>query len=403
MEYQMNLRKLGVMIHRYRIARLNSPQGDDFRQEKFLNCSSDHPFFDVQAGFPVCSRGTMLRLENGKNIREEELYRFFLGKLGLVYAYSPLREQQFRDCFNAFDAIVTEGTLRQLDHLALPAGPSGNVLYDFYDRLLLALYRFYTLALFPSVEMMDEIGELWFCVPETIRPLAKILILSAYSAHPFYDQIDLHPIIRKFPSHPLEILACTFATVAKERFLLSGRLMDRYEGIGCKGELPGLLQALIQSFTTTILRHTSHPVFVAMPDTSHPLTRLYLETLVFHLGKHAVEHDDFPKARDYFDWLGNCGEPFGIFSALIMDHPYTGALPANPRLLRLTGSMAELSTATKEQRLAILMLRILPNLSERERFISIFLRIEIIALVHNTQRYKSAYTYLSRFDALRKA
>ncbi|TFG81978.1 MAG: hypothetical protein E4G74_03355, partial [Erysipelotrichales bacterium] len=88
MEYEMNLRKIGVMIHYYRLLRKNSSHRDDFKQDGFLVSSPSHPFFDIQPGFPVCSRGTLYNLEQGKVIHEEELYRFFLRKLDLHYAYS---------------------------------------------------------------------------------------------------------------------------------------------------------------------------------------------------------------------------------------------------------------------------------------------------------------------------
>ncbi|MGB7594075.1 MAG: hypothetical protein WBL80_00740, partial [Erysipelotrichaceae bacterium] len=120
MEYQMNLRKIGVIIRRQRLLRRDASDRNAFKLDGFLCTSPGHPFFDIQLGYPVCSRATLLKLENGKEIREEELYRFFLDKLDLTYAYSPQREQRYKTCFGMFDAIVTCGSLAELDVFVLP-------------------------------------------------------------------------------------------------------------------------------------------------------------------------------------------------------------------------------------------------------------------------------------------
>lgn len=398
----MNLRKIGVMIRRYRIFKRNSSSRNDFRQDGFLISSLSHPFFDVQPGYPVCSRNTMLKLETGKTIREEELYRFFLRKLDLFYAYSPLKEQQYKACFCAFDHFVTEGTLSELETFDLPNTDTANLLYDFYDRLLSALYQFYTCALFPSIEMMDEISQLWFCVPEKIRPITSVFIVSAHSAHPFYDRIDFHPVLSRFPTHPLEILASILVAVHEEHYLLSDRLTDRYDGIGCKGELPVLLRDLIHRYTTNMHQHSSRPIEILIDDTRHPLIRLYFETMVFQLGKHAIEHNKFCTAKVYFGTLRGCGEPYGVFSALITNHPYTDKTPGNPQLKSLTDYLNLEKSIPFEKRLVILMTQVLPKMSEHEAFLWNFLRCEIVALVKSTQRYKYAFTFLNYFEPLRK-
>jgi hypothetical protein len=144
MDYQMNLQKIGVMIRRGRLLKLNASHLGDYGPKGFIICSTEHPFFDVQPGYPVCTRPTLLRLEQGKDIQEEELYRFFLHKLGLSYAFSMRREKRYDQfCFD-FAQCVTEASLADIAKLMLPEACGSNLLYDFYDRLLRALHGFYT-------------------------------------------------------------------------------------------------------------------------------------------------------------------------------------------------------------------------------------------------------------------
>ncbi|HAM62606.1 MAG TPA: hypothetical protein DCP62_02790, partial [Erysipelotrichaceae bacterium] len=88
MDYRLNLRKVGVMIRHYRNQRLSLPEKENYSQDAFLITSTKHAFFELLPGYPVCSRATLSRIENGKDIYEEELYRFFLRKLDLTYRYS---------------------------------------------------------------------------------------------------------------------------------------------------------------------------------------------------------------------------------------------------------------------------------------------------------------------------
>ncbi|MGB7595079.1 MAG: hypothetical protein WBL80_05915, partial [Erysipelotrichaceae bacterium] len=285
----------------------------------------------------------------------------------------------------------------------LPMPENDNLLYAFYDKLLLALRDYYTCAAFPTIERMNEFCELWFCVPRRLRPITEIFILSAYDAHPFSDLIDLRPILRMFPSHPLEMLACGFVAAAQERYLLSARLTDRIDKSACTGELPAFLLGLIQRYIACVLGQEAHPVQIVIDAKDHPLKILSLHTFIFRLGRHALRRNRFDQACFYFSGLEGCGQPFGIYAALIADRPYRGNAPRNPKLKCITDYLYLKNKVDDTERLAFLMTRIFPLMGERERFIVIFLRVEVLALVQRTQRYKSAYLYLYRLDPSRNA
>jgi hypothetical protein len=398
----MNLRKIGVMIHRCRMLKRNSSKSDDFKQDGFLTSSIRHPFFEIHPGFPVCSRGTMLRLEQGKDIHEEELYRFFLRKLGENYAYSPSRERIYDQCFNAFDHLVCEGSLTAVGGIDLPITCPSNLLYDFYDRLLRSLYLFYTLAQFPPIELMCEIAELWFCVPEKIRPSTAFFIISAQSAHPFYDRIDFHPVCSQYLGHPLGLLTLAMIAAADERFIVSGKLMARYDKKPCAGDFTGFLRAYIVSFTKIILRKSKFSLHVILLESSHPLQHLMRDATLFQLGKYAVHHRDYPSANLYFATLEARLEPYGVFAAWVADRPYRAVKPENPKLECLTIYLADFKTIAANERLAYLMKKVVPMLGKQEEFLLLFMRLEVIELALKTQRYKCVHDYVIACETLRK-
>ena len=44
--------------------------------------TKEHPFYEIIEGAPVCSRATLNRLERGQSIKDDDLYIFFIQKLG---------------------------------------------------------------------------------------------------------------------------------------------------------------------------------------------------------------------------------------------------------------------------------------------------------------------------------
>lgn len=399
MDYQKNLRKIGVMIHRCRMIKRNASIDDAFTQDGFLISSRRHPFFDIAAGFPVCSRGTLIRLEQGKTIHEEELYRFCLLKLGENYQYSPTRERLYEACFTDFTQHVCEGSLEALKTFELPVFNSNNLLYDFYDRLLKVLYDFYTTAEYPCIQTLKEIIELWFCVPDRIRPITMFFVLSTYSAHPFYDQVEVKPVLDRIPEHPFEFLTLAMIAASEERFIVSAKLMARYKQHPCDGQLARHMQIQILFFTNRILGKSS---FKGRMDCNpiHPLYKLMRDAMIFQLGRHAIDHRDFSSGRAYFALLEESREPYRVFAKMIANKTYPGEIPQNPKLACIVIYLNEYRSKLPLDKLKYLIKQVLPKLGRQEAFLLRFLRLEIIELVQQTQRYKPLHDYYSLLEKL---
>jgi hypothetical protein len=389
----MNLQKIGVMIRRGRLLKLNASHHGDYGPKGFIICSTEHPFFDVQPGYPVCTRPTLLRLEQGKDIQEEELYRFFLHKLGLSYAFSMRREKRYDQfCFD-FAQCVADASLADIAKLMLPEVCGSNLLYDFYDRLLCALHGFFTEAAFPSIAMMEEISDLCTCIPAKLLPITRIFVMTAMSAHPFYDRIRLNPLLTYDFDHPLDKLSCAMVALNEERYMMAFRLLESYDAHPCSGELAILLRSQIDRFISTILRKGTYRL-PPLIENEHPVARLFRAATVFQLGKYAVLHRDFAATNICFDALAECGEPWGIFAAFITHRLYPKEPPSNPKLRNIVAYLQQSGSTSPECRLDLLMKQVLPSLGKEEEFLRVSIRFEMIRLIHSTQRYKYAFDYL---------
>ena len=72
----------GRLIKIYRERMHQGSKDKRFSCNEFILATREHPFYEVVEGEPVCSRATLNRLERGQIIKDDELYVFFIEKLG---------------------------------------------------------------------------------------------------------------------------------------------------------------------------------------------------------------------------------------------------------------------------------------------------------------------------------
>ena len=72
----------GRLIKIYRERMHQGSKDKRFSCNEFILATREHPFYEVVEGEPVCSQATLNRLERGQIIKDDELYVFFIEKLG---------------------------------------------------------------------------------------------------------------------------------------------------------------------------------------------------------------------------------------------------------------------------------------------------------------------------------
>lgn len=78
---------LGKLISYYRNLEFKNSGNGLYKQEIFIQTNEDYPFDEVMIGEPVCSIATFRRLEAGEPIKNNELYEYFIEKLGFDFDY----------------------------------------------------------------------------------------------------------------------------------------------------------------------------------------------------------------------------------------------------------------------------------------------------------------------------
>lgn len=78
---------LGKLIGYYRNIEFKNSGDGLYKQEIFIQTDEDYPFDEVMIGENVCSIATFRRLEAGDPIKNNELYEYFIEKLGFDFDY----------------------------------------------------------------------------------------------------------------------------------------------------------------------------------------------------------------------------------------------------------------------------------------------------------------------------
>lgn len=399
MDYRLNLRKVGVLIRHYRTQRLSLPEKENYSQDAFLIVSTRHPFFELLPGYPVCSRATLSRIENGKDIYEEELYRFFLRKLDKAYRFSIHAEIQYETCFHAIDTILLHGILREFESFALPERHPDNILYAFYDDLIQDAIAFFKEGRFPSLEALNRVKDLWYCVPYPLKPAFRFIFVLARVVHPFYDRIELDPVFDCTMKHPLNALVVAMISISDHRFVLCQRILKRFEEGPHPGELIARVVSHMRLYFGVATLKQKH-AFPMIDSVDHPLHRLILASFYLRLGKDAVDRRDFDEAIGFFASFHAFDEPFCVFSSIVTGKTGCRVDLVNPKLRVIQTYLNQVRFKDASSRLDFLLSELPPILGETDRFMKICFKREILGLVSETRRYKSLYDYIVKTETL---
>ncbi len=131
----------GRLIKVYREMRHASSKDHQYNCSEFILAAREHPFFEVAEGQPVCSRATLNRMERGLSVRDDELYEFFIGKLGFRASEFPgvieQAEKLGKELYSAvelYDVSKIEQLDKQIDTLFEKARN-----YFYYNEVYTAL------------------------------------------------------------------------------------------------------------------------------------------------------------------------------------------------------------------------------------------------------------------------
>ena len=182
----------GRLIKVYREMRHASSKDHQYNCSEFILATREHPFFEVAEGQPVCSRATLNRMERGLSVRDDELYEFFIGKLGFRASEFPgvieQAEKLGEELYSAvelYDVSKIEQLDKQIDTLFEKARN-----YFYYNEVYTALKTvtdYYLNVIYPKNSTADQLLMISFILDEDLEEL----VLNVLFDHFYYRDFDM--------------------------------------------------------------------------------------------------------------------------------------------------------------------------------------------------------------------
>lgn len=388
MLYHENLRIIGILIHFHR--RKNwKMHAVGFTQEEFILTSRNHPFFEVKCGQPVCSRKTLCQLEKGKNIQEESLYRFFLSKLGMQYAYSIQQERMYSRLFQRFDEILCFGDILELDHLKPIPNEHRNVIYDFYGQLYSSTRRFYLEAQLPSSDLLIDVLELWTIVPARLKPLLRFILLVSNTLRRDVCRREIRLVLDFTSKHPIDLWIDAIYAVSTGRIVFCESLLKRIKSTHSSSQWITYLAHQLRTFV--IVSQQARPLeeVASIPPTL-PIFKLGTRILLGRLGNDAVKRQDFKLAKVYLNPISDPCDMLGLRASIFLRKPVV-LIEMKDTTRRTSILVRYLSMDIETQahdKLEYLMSHLLPIVEPQDRFLKTCLFRDLQYLVTHTRKYK---------------
>ena len=175
----------GRLIKIYREYRYSKNKEKEFSCSEFILATKEHPFFEIAENEPVCSRATLNRLERGQVIKDEDLYTFFISKLGFDGKEQPgISEKVSLFCDDLLEAVdnyqveiltAMEERLEQLFD-----GIKDSFYYKDIYTLLKLILDYYVKAETPLQQEIDYIYSIRFLLNENARQLLLNMLFYYY-------------------------------------------------------------------------------------------------------------------------------------------------------------------------------------------------------------------------------
>lgn len=393
MLYHENLRKVGILIrfHRRKKRRMHAI---GFTQEEFILTTQNHPFFEVNCGQPVCSRKTLCQLENGKDIQEESLYRFFLNKLDMRYAYSVQRERMYSRLFHRLDEILCFDNILELNQLKPMPGEHRNVIYDFYGQLYSCIQRFYLEAHLPSSDFLVDILELWSIVPMILKPYLRLILLVSYTLRRDVCRREIRHVLDFTSKHPIDLWIDAVCAVSMGRILFCERLLKRIKTFHSSSQW--LIYLTHQLRTYVIVSQQGRPLEnVASIPSNLLIFKLGTRILLSRLGNDAVKRHDFKLAIEYLSPISDPPDMLGLHASLFLRKPVNMIeLKDTSRRTSILVRYLSMDIETQAQdKLDYLLTHLLPIVETQDRYTKTCVFRDLHFLVTHTRKYKCLHEF----------
>ncbi|MCH1941307.1 hypothetical protein [Holdemania massiliensis] len=225
----------GRLIKIYRERLHQRSKDKQFSCNEFILATKEHPFYEIIEGAPVCSRATLNRLERGQSIKDDDLYIFFIQKLGFQVDDFPgimsnverISEELF-DAVEMYDVDRIKGIDQEVEDLFYKA--KDYFYYHDVYMLLKTIINYYVDAECPDIQSADFMMELYFISNEKISELLLNILfyIYYYLENKIYKANNVYEILKeKFMNSNISALYMATWLMYKERWISALKITDQ--------------------------------------------------------------------------------------------------------------------------------------------------------------------------------
>lgn len=306
----------GRLIKVYRELRNSKEKDRRFSCNEFVLATKDYPFFEIASGSPVCSRATLNRLERGYAIKDDDLYYFFIEKLGFKAKEFPgLLDQAEKIGEYLYRAVEKYDVddISRLDSLVELMFKEAKE-YFYYQEIYNAfktISSYYLNAEYPNDLVASYSIETSFLLGNNLKEILFNILFDYY----YYCKLE----IPKAEVIINELLDCRKESKLSNLFI-SGWLLfkERYlDALACVDEGIEYFHSIHSSFhlgtlyfTKALALHTGNKINVkcyfdqSIDDLRQCKGRLAEKKLInnyFNIGFHYYFDKDYQTAYTYFE------------------------------------------------------------------------------------------------------
>lgn len=324
----------GRLIKIYRERMHQGSKDKRFSCNEFILATKDHPFYEIVEGEPVCSRATLNRLERGQIIKDDELYVFFIEKLGFkVDDFPGVMTNVERLGDELFDAVLMYDVhrIRNLkNEIESVLEKAKN--YFYYAEIYLAfkvIINYYLDASYPTNDESDQLYLNSFILDSKVEELISNILFDHY----YYEVMNMviaeriyNKLVRFNNNSRISSLFIAGWLMYKERWFAA--LNEVEEGIKYFKDKKVNYHLGVLYFTQAMALHTGNKEDVqiffdysidCLEKTQGKLAHCKLVNNYFNVGFQYYFDKNYNVAAKYFNKFLDNNPPFTIHMLYILN------------------------------------------------------------------------------------
>lgn len=322
----------GRLIKIYRERRHQRSKDKQFSCNEFILATKEHPFYEIIEGAPVCSRATLNRLERGQSIKDDDLYIFFIQKLGFQVDDFP---GIMSNVERISEELYTAVEMYDVDRIKRIDQEVENLFYkakdyfyycEIYESIKI-IVKYYLTAEYPSNELANRLLITFFVLPKNMQELLLNVLFDYYYFKCINVSVSetIYNTLSQFGQSKISCLYIAFWLMYKEKWITALTVIEN--GIDYFQKLNSNYQLGTLYFSKALALHTGNKENVkyffdksisCLEKSSGTLAEKKLIKNYFNIGFHYYFDKDYEQAMIYFRKYINRARNFSVHDLYIL-------------------------------------------------------------------------------------